>query len=100
MQVTESSFLQDKNKEIVIKIMVENQNKESAIKLKIMMIGDSAVGKTSLIHYYEKQKVTAAHISSKGIDYVGVTKKMRDGAEVKVQIWDTAGQEVYQGLTY
>ena len=49
-----------------------------------MMIGDSAVGKTSLIHYYEKQKVTAAHISSKGIDYVGVTKKMLDGAEVKV----------------
>ena len=48
------------------------------------MIGDSAVGKTSLIHYYEKQKVTASHIPSQGIDYVGITKKMLDGAEVKV----------------
>lgn len=64
--------------------MVENQSKESVIKLKIMMIGDSAVGKTSLIHFYDKQKVTAAHISSKGIDYVMVNKKMPDGAEVKV----------------
>ena len=48
------------------------------------MIGDSAVGKTSLIHYYEKQKVTAAHISSKGIDYVSVNKTMKDGVEIKV----------------
>ncbi|XP_047132317.1 uncharacterized protein LOC100204948 isoform X1 [Hydra vulgaris] len=65
---------------------------------KIILIGDSGVGKTSLLAKFVDEEVVQSHISTIGIDF-----KMRclviSGKQVKVQIWDTAGQERYETIT-
>ena len=67
------------------------------IKLKIMLIGDTNVGKTSLIKKYCNDEFSKNYISTIGIDfqvkYLNINKK-----KIKVQIWDTTGQERYQIL--
>ncbi len=56
----------------------------------IMIIGDSSVGKTSLLKRFQKSKVDCEHKSTVGIDFV-VAKRVVDGVQLKVKIWDTAG---------
>ena len=67
------------------------------IKLKIMLIGDTNVGKTSLLQKYCNNEFSKNYISTIGIDfqvkYLNINNK-----KVKVQIWDTTGQERYQIL--
>ena len=67
------------------------------IKLKIMLIGDANVGKTSLLKKYCYNEFSKNYISSIGIDfqvkYININKK-----KVKAQLWDTTGQERYQVL--
>lgn len=67
------------------------------IKLKIMLIGDSNVGKTSLIKKYCDNHFSKTYISTVGIDfqikYLTFEKK-----KIKLQIWDTTGQERYRVL--
>ena len=66
--------------------------KVEKVKINIIAIGDGGVGKTSLIHYFDKQKVSKSNIPSTGIDFV-LYKTQIDGRDVQVKIWDTAGQQ-------
>lgn len=65
---------------------------------KILLIGNSAVGKTSFLFRYCDDTFTSAFVSTVGIDFK-VKTVMRDGKRVKLQIWDTAGQERYRTIT-
>ena len=64
-------------------------------KIKIMLIGDSNVGKTSLLKKYCENEFSNIYITTVGIDfqikYLDINNK-----KIKLQIWDTAGQERYQ----
>lgn len=68
------------------------------LKVQLLMIGDSGVGKTSLIDRYSSNSFTTEHIASIGVDF-----KIRmitvEGKKVKLQIWDTAGQERFRSIT-
>ena len=78
----------------------ENNSKEehSDIKVKIMLIGDSNVGKTSIIKRYCKNIFSKSHISTVGIDLE--TKIIKIGKQIiNLQLWDTAGQERYSSHT-
>ena len=78
----------------------ENNSKEkhSDIKVKIMLIGDSNVGKTSIIKRYCKNIFSKSHIATVGIDLE--TKNIKIGKQViNLQLWDTAGQERYRVLS-
>jgi len=78
----------------------ENNSKEehSDIKVKIMLIGDSNVGKTSIIKRYCKNIFSKSHISTVGIDLE--TKNIKIGKHIiNLQLWDTAGQERYRVLS-
>ena len=66
---------------------------------KILLLGDMAVGKTSIIQMYTKKKVPEKHITTIGIDYATKTQKLKNGTEINFQIWDTAGQERFNSLT-
>ncbi|AYV81890.1 MAG: putative ras-related protein Rab-13 [Harvfovirus sp.] len=65
---------------------------------KFIVIGESGVGKTCLVSAYAGGGFITTHISTVGIDFM--TKKVRrGGGDVKLQLWDTAGQEKYRSLT-
>ena len=66
--------------------------------LKIVILGDSGVGKTTLLQQYLNGKTTGAKPTI-GADF---SKKeiLIDNQVVTLQIWDTAGQEKFQSLGY
>ena len=66
-------------------------------KCQLIVIGDSTVGKTSLLFQYNNQSNPLKQVATVGIDYF--TKDVLiNGKIVRTKIWDTAGQERYQSL--
>jgi len=67
------------------------------ILLKVIILGDSGVGKTSLMNQYVNKKFSNQYKATIGADFL--TKEvMVDDRLVTMQIWDTAGQERFQSL--
>mmetsp|Transcript_3786 Transcript_3786/g.13387 ORF Transcript_3786/g.13387 Transcript_3786/m.13387 type:complete len:229 (+) Transcript_3786:46-732(+) len=67
------------------------------ILLKVILLGDSGVGKTSLMSKFVNHKFDGVYKATIGADFL--TKEMRIGKKtVTMQIWDTAGQERYESL--
>ncbi|EGT56361.1 CBN-RAB-3 protein [Caenorhabditis brenneri] len=65
---------------------------------KLLIIGNSSVGKTSFLFRYCDDSFTSAFVSTVGIDFK-VKTVFRGDKRVKLQIWDTAGQERYRTIT-
>nr|XP_006631687.1 PREDICTED: ras-related protein Rab-3D [Lepisosteus oculatus] len=65
---------------------------------KLLIIGNSSVGKTSFLFRYADDSFTSAFVSTVGIDFK-VKTVYRNDKRVKLQIWDTAGQERYRTIT-
>ena len=65
--------------------------------VKVVAIGDSGVGKTSLIQMFEHSRITENFKPTIGADFSNKEIDI-DGKNVTLQIWDTAGQERYQSL--
>ncbi|XP_068607492.1 ras-related protein Rab-3D-like [Brachionichthys hirsutus] len=65
---------------------------------KVLIIGNSSVGKTSFLFRYADDSFTSAFVSTVGIDFKVKTIYCKD-KRVKLQIWDTAGQERYRTIT-
>ncbi len=64
--------------------------------IKLLLIGNSGVGKTNFIFRYVENSYTTAHLSTVGFDFKSkLTKLPKSKKTVKLQIWDTAGQERY-----
>uniref|UniRef100_A0A8C4QTF2 small monomeric GTPase n=1 Tax=Eptatretus burgeri TaxID=7764 RepID=A0A8C4QTF2_EPTBU len=72
------------------------QNYDNMFKL--LIIGNSAVGKTSFLFRYSEDTFTPAFVSTVGIDFKVKTVE-RNKKKIKLQIWDTAGQERYRTIT-
>jgi small GTP-binding protein len=62
------------------------------------MLGDSAVGKTSLISQFLTQNFDENYLTTIGKDKLEKKVVMEDGNEIKVIIWDTAGQERFHSI--
>ncbi|VDP20018.1 unnamed protein product [Soboliphyme baturini] len=65
---------------------------------KILLIGDSGVGKTCLLFRFSEDSFNNSFISTIGIDFKIRTIEL-DGKKIKLQIWDTAGQERFRTIT-
>ena len=65
--------------------------------IKILTLGDTQVGKSSIVLRYTEDKFDDNQLSTIGIDYKTKYMKM-DDSSVKVLIWDTAGQEKFQNI--
>eukprot|EP01094_Clydonella_sp_ATCC50884_P009774 TRINITY_DN192_c0_g1_i6.p1 TRINITY_DN192_c0_g1~~TRINITY_DN192_c0_g1_i6.p1 ORF type:complete len:205 (+),score=82.01 TRINITY_DN192_c0_g1_i6:85-699(+) len=65
---------------------------------KLLLIGDSGVGKSCLLLRFADDTYTESYISTIGVDFKIRTIQM-DGASIKLQIWDTAGQERFRTIT-
>mmetsp|Transcript_6489 Transcript_6489/g.7419 ORF Transcript_6489/g.7419 Transcript_6489/m.7419 type:complete len:206 (-) Transcript_6489:1274-1891(-) len=65
---------------------------------KLVLIGDSGVGKSCLLLRFADDSFTESYISTIGVDFRFRTVKVGD-KYVKLQIWDTAGQERFRTIT-
>ncbi len=70
----------------------------SARQVKLVLLGESAVGKTSLTLRYVAQHFEDVPDTTVGAAFVSKTVQLEDDSVVKFAIWDTAGQEKYRGL--
>ena len=75
-----------------------NSEQEAQIVLKLLLLGDSSVGKTSILNKYISNKFDESSISTVGVDYMD---KIIDynKFKIKLQIWDTSGEEKFRTIT-
>lgn len=66
--------------------------------LKIVLIGDSAVGKSNLLSRFARNEFDTNSKATIGVEFQTQAVEI-DGKEVKAQIWDTAGQERFRAVT-
>lgn len=66
--------------------------------IKLLLIGDSGVGKSCLLLRFSEDSFTPSFITTIGIDFKIRTIEI-DGKRIKLQIWDTAGQERFRTIT-
>ncbi|CAO4362103.1 Protein CBR-RAB-10 [Caenorhabditis briggsae] len=65
---------------------------------KLLLIGDSGVGKTCILYRFSDDAFNTTFISTIGIDFKIKTIELK-GKKIKLQIWDTAGQERFHTIT-
>ena len=76
--------------------MLEDENYD--LIFKIVLIGDSGVGKTNILSRYINNEFSLATQSTVGVEFGSKILK-KNGKAIKLQIWDTAGQERYKSIT-
>ena len=67
-------------------------------KIQIIMIGESGVGKTSLIRRYTNNIFNSNHLETIGIEFYNKEEKINNKI-IQIKFWDTAGQEIFHSLT-
>ncbi|XP_078433365.1 ras-related protein RABA2a-like [Wolffia australiana] len=65
---------------------------------KVVLIGDSGVGKSNLLSRFTRNEFCLESKSTIGVEFATRTLKV-EGKVIKAQIWDTAGQERYRAIT-
>jgi len=76
--------------------MFDNNNYDLIFKL--VLIGDSGVGKTNILSRYINNEFSYSSKSTVGVEFGSKIIKTNDKL-IKIQIWDTAGQERYKSIT-
>ncbi|GAM19981.1 hypothetical protein SAMD00019534_031560 [Acytostelium subglobosum LB1] len=74
------------------------QEEENEYLFKIVIIGDSAVGKSNLLNRFTRNEFTEKTKATIGVDF-GTKSIEIDGKVVTAQCWDTAGQERFRAVT-
>ena len=65
---------------------------------KLLIIGDTSVGKSSILLRFADNLFSGTYITTIGVDFKIRTMEM-NGEKIKLQIWDTAGQERFRTIT-
>lgn len=80
------------------KVPVETNSSEYDYLYKVVLIGDSGVGKSNLLSRFTRNEFNLETKSTIGVEFA--TRSIQaDGKTIKAQIWDTAGQERYRAIT-
>jgi Ras-related protein Rab-11A len=83
--------------DIKIEEVTSNDIKEN-YKLKVVVVGDSGVGKTNLIKRFISNTFSANSKATVGVEFLSKSYKINDEV-FKIEMWDTAGQERYKSIT-
>ena len=67
--------------------------------IKVITLGNSSVGKTSFLMKYTDNSFTLTYTATLGIDFKQKKIKLKDGRDVRLRIFDTAGQERYKSVS-
>ena len=66
---------------------------------KVLLLGDTTVGKTCFLMKYTDKTFQDIHMATIGLDYRLKSMKLKSGKNIKLQIWDTAGQDRFRAIT-
>ena len=72
---------------------------EEEIVYKVLLLGDSSVGKTCFLLRYCDKSFQDVHLSTIVLDYILKTITLKNNKNIKLQIWDTAGQDRFRAIT-
>ena len=73
-------------------------DKDYDVLFRLMILGDTGVGKTCLLQRFCDEEFRHSHIYTIGIDFKIKTIQV-DDLKIRIQVWDTAGQERYRTIT-
>uniref|UniRef100_A0A0N4Z349 Ras-related protein Rab-8A n=1 Tax=Parastrongyloides trichosuri TaxID=131310 RepID=A0A0N4Z349_PARTI len=68
-------------------------------QFRIILIGDSTVGKSCLLKYLTDGIYNGETSATVGVDFCTRIVTLENGVRIKLQLWDTAGQEKYRAIT-
>ena len=70
-------------------------------KINLIVLGDAAIGKTSILRRVDKRDFVSQHLKTIAVDYIFTEYfNEEDNRKIQVKIWDTAGQEKFKHITY
>ncbi|KAJ8618681.1 hypothetical protein MRB53_014867 [Persea americana] len=78
--------------------MARRLDEEYDYLFKVVLIGDSGVGKSNLLSRFTRNEFCLESKSTIGVEFATRTLQV-EGKTIKAQIWDTAGQERYRAIT-
>jgi Ras-related protein Rab-1A len=87
---------ESENDELEYEVLPEDFPKFD-LSFKIIIIGNSGVGKSCLSVKATKNVFENSYLATVGFEYFNFNLKL-DGKVIRLQIWDTCGQEVYRSL--
>ncbi|ETW08417.1 hypothetical protein, variant [Aphanomyces invadans] len=76
-----------------------DQVRRKPYKVKLLLLGDSGVGKTSLMRVFSGDEFSESMLATAGVDFKVRNLTLEDDYDVALQIWDTAGQERFHRIT-
>ena len=79
--------------------MSDDDSEDDYHLFKILLLGDSAVGKSCLLLRYCENSFQESHLTTIGLDFRLKTVNLEDKRKIKVQIWDTAGEDRFRAIT-
>jgi len=71
---------------------------DRAHTFKIITVGDANVGKTKLQYYIAENRFVELYPTTLSIDF-NVKRMKKDGRDIKLQLWDTCGQERFRSIS-
>ena len=86
------------NKDEIIIEEVTSSDVREDYKLKVVIVGDSGVGKSNLIKRFTSNEFNANSKATVGVEFLSKSYKINDKI-FKIEMWDTAGQERYKSIT-
>jgi small GTP-binding protein len=78
--------------------MKNNNNEICDYIAKVVVIGESSVGKTNILSRFSRNEFSIETKSTIGVEFLTKISEIK-GKKIKLQIWDTAGQEKYKAIT-
>ena len=79
--------------------MADEENDDNYRLYKILLLGDSSVGKSCLLLRYCEDSFQESHLTTIGLDFRLKKITLDDNRKIKVQIWDTAGEDRFRAIT-
>ena len=76
---------------------IEIMNEPSELTFKFIIVGSTGVGKSCLLLRYTKNQFTSTHYATIGMEFFSKRVVLND-VLIKLQIWDTAGQETFKSI--
>ena len=96
---SKNANIQKDNKDLNIAGNAKKKQNSKELEIKICLLGDVSVGKTSIASRFCKNSFNENYINTIGGAYQQQNIVLNNGAKIKLHIWDTSGQDRFRSMT-